>query len=544
MTNVKFSRKELEKHFNLNEKTIEKISLFGTPLEKADDKEIEIEVFPNRPDLISLQGFARAFKAFIGKDTGLKIYPINKPEKNYSVKVDKSVKPIRPHTVCAIVKNINFNDEKIKEIIDLQEKLHITIGRNRKKVAIGIYPLEKIKLPITYTARDPNLIKFIPLEASREMNAKQILQRTPAGIKYGNLIKDFKKFPVFLDANSSILSIPPIINSNETGKITEKTKEIFIECSGSDLNILNKTLNIIVTTLAEMGGKIYQMNIIDSPKMKTPDLNPDKIKISLENANKLLGLELKEKDLNPLLQKMGYEYQNQIVKVPAWRTDIIHEVDIFEDIAIAYGYDKLIPEIPNISSIGYESKENKIKSKITEILTGLNAIEILTYHLIKPEEAKKLRIQNPIELLDSKTEYKILRPNLLIPSLRILSENIDVEYPQKIFEIGTIFEKESQEETGIKEKDNLILAITPSNFTTIKQHLDYLMNTLRIKYEIKENTHNGLIDGRTGDIIINKKSIGYLGELHPASLKKWGLKMPLGVIEISLEEIYKILDNQ
>jgi len=541
MTNIVFSRKEIEKEIKLADSVIEKISLFGTPLEKITSDEVEIEVFPDRPDLISLQGFLRAFKAFLGKEIGLKNYKINKPLPNYKVKIDKSVKDVRPYTACAIVKNLKFDDQKIKEIIDLQEKLHITIGRNRKKVAIGIYPMEKIKLPIKYEARKPADIKFIPLEAKKEMTASQILKKHSAGRDYSHLLKDYQKFPIFIDSGNKILSMPPIINSDETGKITEKTKDVFIECSGHDINILQKVLNIIVTTLAEMDGKVYQMDLqYDSKKILTPDLSPEKMKISLENTNKLLGLELKEKDLEKLLPKMGYNYENKTVSIPAWRTDILHEVDIIEDVAIAYGYDKFIPELPNVSTVGHESRESKLKSKISQILIGLNLMEISSYHLIKEDEAKKLKLtpEQTIELEDSKTEYKILRPNLLIPTLRILTENKDNEYPQNIFEIGKVFSLDKKEETGIKEQTYLIIALSPGNFTEAKQHLDYLFKTLNLSYSLKENSHIALIDGRTGDISLNGKEIGYLGEVHPNTLHNWNLKMPLSVIELNLDEVF------
>ena len=375
MANVKFPRKEVEKHIKLDEKTIDRIMMLGIPVESLTNEEIEIQVLPNRPDLLSMHGFLRAVKSFLGKETGLKRYKINKGDKNYKVKIDPSVKSIRPYTACAIVKGLKLDNSKIKEIIDIQEKIHTTLGRNRKKLAIGIYPLEKIALPIKYEARLPKDIKFLPLESDKEMNGLEILQRHPTGRDYAHLLKDLDKFPIFVDAKGKILSMPPIINSHETGKITETTKDIFIECSGFDFDILKKTLNIIITTLADLGGRVFLMELDYGKKITTPDLSPETIKISLENTNKLLGLNLKEKDLEKLLPKMGYDYKKGKVSVPAWRTDILHEVDIIEDIAIAYGYENLAPEIPKVATIGEESKESKTVSKISEILIGLGLLE-------------------------------------------------------------------------------------------------------------------------------------------------------------------------
>jgi len=543
MAVVRFPKKEFEKVVGkLTEKTKEKISMFGTPLESIDDSEIEIEIFPNRPDLLSMQGYIRSFLAFLGKKTGLKKYKLNKPEKDYEVRIDKSVLSIRPFTACAIVKNLKFDDEKIKEVIDIQEKIHSTLGRDRRKIAIGIYPLEKIKLPIKYEARSPEKIKFIPLEENKEMTGMEVLQKTQTGREYAHLLEGASKFPVFIDSAGEVLSMPPIINSEKTGKITEQTKQVFIECSGFELSILKKTLNTLVTMFADMGGRICQMKLRyhnTKPEL-TPDLTPEKLKINLDNCNKLLGLKLKDKEIKKLLAKMGYNYNAGIVEIPAWRTDILHEVDIFEDIAIAYGYDNFKPEIPPISTIGKEDKREVKKRKISQILTGLGLIELSTYHLLTKQDAKKAGIKEKIEVEKSKTDYKILRSNLLCSVLKTLSENVDAEYPQKIFEIGKVFSKDEESETGIKEKDNLIIAITPGGFTEIKQILLYLAKMLNIKIGIKEVKEEiqQFITGRVGEIFINEnKKIGIIGEIHPSVLKSWHLKMPVALLEIDLREI-------
>jgi phenylalanyl-tRNA synthetase beta chain len=541
MANIKFNRKTFEKEIGkLDEKMQDKIAMFGTPLESFDNNEIEIEVFPNRPDLLSYQGFKRSFLSFLGKKTGLKKYKINKPEKNYKVIVDSSVKDIRPYTVCAIVKGLKFDDEKIKEIIEIQEKLHITIGRKRKKVAIGIYPLEKIKLPITYKALEPDKIKFMPLETEKEMSGLEILQRHPAGKEYAHLLAGKEKFPIFIDDAKNILSMPPIINSQLTGKITEKTHELFVECSGFDLKILKKCLSILVASMADIGGKIYQMEI--KGKGVTPNFDSEKMKISLENTNKLLGLDLNEKQLKQLIEKMGYNYNKGIVEIPEWRADILHEVDLIEDVAIAYGYDNFIPEIPEISTIGQEDQKEIVKRKISEILAGLDMIEISNYHLTnKKNQFKKMNLleKDFIEVEESKTDYNILRKDLTHFLMKILSENIDAEYPQKIFEIGKVFELNE----NVSEKENLSVAISPGNFTEVKQIIEYLSKMINMKISFKETNEfpNYFIDGRNTEIIFEGKKIGFIGEIHPKILKNWRIKMPVALFEISLEEIFEKL---
>lgn len=541
MASVNFPRKRFEKDIGkLDLKMQNKIAMFGTPLEKFDDDEIEIEVFPNRPDLLSYHGFKRAFLAFLGKQKGLKEYKISKPEKDFVVNVDSSVKDIRPYTACAIVKNLKFDDEKIKEIVDIQEKLHLTVGRKRKKLAIGIYPLEKIKLPITFKALEPDKIKFIPLESDREMTGLQILQRHPTGREYANLLAGKPRFPIFVDANENVLSMPPIINSHLTGKITEETKDVFVECSGFDLESLKKCLNIIVITLAEMGGQICQMEVRShNQKEITPNLIPEKMKLSIKNANSLLGLELNEKEIKEFLERMGFNYNKGNVEIPSWRVDILHEVDLIEDVAIAFGYENFSPEIPKVSTTAEENKKEIIKRKIAEILSGLNMLEVSNYHLTtKKDQFRKMSVpeENFIEVEESKTDYTILRKDLSHYLLKNLSENVDSEYPQKIFEVGRVFTP--------AETENLALAIAPANFTEVRQVLEYLARMLDIEIKISEPEKfpNYFVDGRTAEIVLDKKTVGFLGEIHPKILKNWKIKMPVSVFEINLEEIFKKLD--
>lgn len=541
MANVKFNKKLFEKEIgNLTDEMQEKIAMFGMTVESVNEEEVELDITPDRPDLLSYYGFRRGFLAFIGKKVGLKEYKINNGDKNYEVKVDSSVKDVRPFTVCMIVKDLKLDDEKIKDLIDIQEKLHSTVGRKRKKLAIGIYPLSEIKLPINYKAIEPDKIKFQPLESSREMNGLEILQRHPTGKEYAHLLKGKIKFPIFIDSNENILSMPPIINSEKTGRVSKKTKEVFVECSGFDEEILNKCLNILVSVFSEMDGKIYSMKV--GGKV-TPEFKIEKIKLSVENTNKLLGLELKEKEIKELLRKMGHEYEKGEVKVAPYRVDILHEVDLIEDVAISYGYNNFEAIIPKISTIGEVSKEEIVKKRMAEILIGLRLLEVSNYHLTKKQDQftkmglNEKQEKGQVDLVESKTEYNILRKDLTHYLLKILSENSDAEYPQKIFEIGRVFNLDNFKK--IIEEERLGFAITPGNFTDVRQVLDYLSSNLDLEFEVKEQEKvgNHFVEGRVANIFLDKEKIGEIGEIHPKILKNWKIKMPVALFEISVDKI-------
>jgi len=547
MTTVKIDRKEFEKFLGKkfsDDYLIDRISMMGTPVEKITEDEIEIEIFPNRPDLLSLQGFARAFSSFIGLKEGLSRFEVKKSGEK--VIIESSVKNVRPFTACAIVKGVNFKDEKIKEVIQIQEKLHLTFGRNRKKLAIGIYPYEKIKPPIRFIAKKPDEIKFRPLEYPTEITGRQILTMHPTGREYAHLLEGFDKFPIFIDSENKILSMPPIINSHDTGKITNSTRDVFIECSGFDLNVLEKCLNIIVTALSDMGGKIYSMELIyPDRKVITPDLTPKKMKIDYDYINRIIGLKLKKEEIKRLLKRMGFGIEKNNALVPAYRTDIMHQVDLAEDVAIAYGYENFKEEIPNVATIGEESKSSKLKNVVAEILTGIGMIEVNTYNLINKNV--QTSIMNcklvPVEILNSLSkEYDSLRTWMIPSIMEVFRNNVHIEYPQKIFDVGTVFELNSKEETGIGEKMHLAVGICHENagYTEIRQVLDYLLRMLDLKYEIKEYEHSSFIPGRCGQIIINGKEAGFLGEIHPIVLENFNLEFPCAAMEIDLSKIFEL----
>lgn len=538
MAKVRYIRKDLEKELKLNDKTLRKMGLFGTTVENMTDEEIELEIPANRPDLLSSKGFVRAFKAFENKEVGIKIYKY-KFHKDYKVTVDKSVKEIWPYTACAVVKNLKMTQEEIKELITLQEKLSATLGRNRKKAGLGVYPLDEVQFPISYEARKPKDIEFQPLGSPKSMTAEQVLQKHSVGKEYAHILNNAPRYPVFVNGNKKIMSLIPIINSEETGHVTEETTDVFIECSGKDFMTVKKMLIILTTELAERGGEVYGVQILDKSggiEEITPSYQTTKIKIRKESIESILGLKFSDKEIETLLARMCHEYDAKAgtVKIAPWRTDILHEVDIAEDLAIAYGYENLVPSIPSVSTIGAQTIKTKYESKVREILNGLGMLELSSLHFITKEESDYVNDRKCILLENPRTEYALLRPNLMIPLLRTLAANRDTEYPQQVYELGPVFYADPESETGIEEKDQIIIGITPSNFTQAKQVLEYLARELGYIYELKEGEAENFVTGRTGHIFIQNEKAGHIGEVHPTTLRNWKLKMPLAVIELDL----------
>lgn len=539
MVGKKFTKKQLEE--NLFE--------LGAELEHGAGDEIRIDITAERPDLVSIQGIARLLRAYYGLKNPT--YKANKPEKNFKVKVDKSVDNIRPVTVCAIIKNLKFDDDKIKEIIWVQEKLHATFGRNRKKIAIGIYPLEHITLPIFYKADSPQKIKFRPLEANREMTGKEILEKHPVGKAYAHLIKDLDKYAYFIDSKNNILSMPPIINSEKTGRVTENTKEVFIECSGHNFTALSHILNILCYLLQDMGGEIYSVEI-DYPNKKiiTPLFSPEKRKISQKFVKDMLGEDIDTKTIAKCLQKTMHkvtkvEKESVSFEVPPIRADIWHDVDIADDVLRGYGVNKIKPTIPNVATTGNVLYENKMKKTITELMVGLGFQEIFTLSLTNKED-QYIKMNVPVKNhipLGSTVEQSIsmVRTDLLPEAMKLLMNNRNKEYPQKIFEISHVVEPNKKADVRSNNVLHMscLIADTRANFTEIKQQFDRLMKLIGVKYEGKEVEHPSFISGRVAKATVNGVDVAYFGEINPQVITNFGLEMPVSGFELNLTELFK-----
>ncbi|MBI2662083.1 phenylalanine--tRNA ligase subunit beta [Candidatus Woesearchaeota archaeon] len=520
-----------------------RISMLGTGLEKIEDNEIQVEIFPNRPDLLSEQGLARAFSSFIGVKKGLRKYEVKKS--GLKVVVDSSVS-MRPYTACAIVKKLSFNDEKIREIMQAQEKLATTHGRNRKKSAYGIYPAKEIVFPIHYIAKDAAKVYFRPLGFDREISAAQVEELHPKGKEYKDIAKGWSKYPFFRDNSGKIMSMLPYINSHDMGKVDEGTKEVFIECTGTDLQNVLVALNIFAAMFADMGGDIYSVDVVYHNKtITTPNLTPRKMKLDLKYINQRLGLNLKDKEAKELLGRMGYGAGKSEVLVPAYRVDVLHQVDLAEDIAIAYGYEHFPEIIPKVATVGEELPLEKFMVKIREILIGVGLIEVKNYHLITALELnEKMNLKEKlIPLKNALGDYNHLR-NAIIPSLlKTLMENQHNEYPQNIFEMGRTFFLDEREETGVKEIEKLAMAVCheKADFTELKQMLDLLISTLGWEYKVKECVLPSYIPGRVGKIVCQGVEIGCIGELHPQVLENWNLMMPTIVLELDVEKLFRLV---
>lgn len=525
------------------------IPMMGVGWEGLNGDSFDIEVFPNRPDMLSVEGLARAYSSYMGIRTGLKKYKLEASEE--MVIVEEKVMKTRPYFVSCIIKNVRFTNDFIRSIMQLQEKLHLTHCRKRKKVAIGLHDYDKIIFPVIYTAK-PKSFSFIPLECSQEMSLQEILEKLPKGSDYSWILEGMEEYPILHDSRGRVLSMPPIINSEQT-KLEESTKNVFVDITATDQKAADEVLNIIATTFADRGASIHKIKIKSSTSVfYKPDLSPKLMGLSSSYVNKLLGLQLKNNQIIDLLKRMGHDAEDigkeKIqVFVPCYRTDIMHPIDLVEDVAIAYGYSNFDSEIPSISTIGEEDPKEIFCSKLRSLLVGYGFQEAVTFILSNKNNLFKkmnMDVKTVAETLNAKTsEYNVVR-NWLLPSLmEVLSKNKHNEYPQNLFEVGDVVVLDDSLDIGNKTMKRLAIVSchAKANFSEMKSLIESILANLGIKeYEIKKSDAPCYIKGRATKFIINDYVLARFGEINPIVLEKWGLEVPVAGGEVCVEMLYEL----
>ncbi len=548
MPTIEISKKDLEslcgKKFAEKEEIATALEFAKTELDGLEgDKIIAAVADTNRPDLLSAEGIARELRSHYTKDKGIPKYEVKKS--NIEVIVDKSVSAIRPCIAAAVIKKMNVSDEFLRQMIQLQEKVCLTFGRKRKEAAIGIYDWQKLKAPMHYRAYKPREKKFVPLEYKTEMDLEEILTEHPTGKEYSQLLKGFDKYPILEDNNNIVASMPPIINSHTTGKVTEQTKEVLIEVTGYKQETVNTALNIMVSALAERGFEVFSVKIKypNGKSIVTPDFSPKKIVVNADSVKKITGINLNAKQAIALLRDARYEAKANGKKItafyPAYRQDILHEVDAIEDILLSIGYNNIKPEFIELPCIGAESRQSRLIDIARDVCVGLQLQEVLTFTLTSREKQEKqiclqkeefVEIANPVS-----ANWSVFRKQIFPELLEFFGKNKNVQYPQKVFEIGKCLELNADSETGVNEPIKLCVAIAGKacDFTAIKSALEVVCKNLGTPYELSESSNPAFEKGKQGEIkICNKR--GIVGEINSKTLHNFGIEMPTALFEIEI----------
>ncbi|MEM4704359.1 MAG: phenylalanine--tRNA ligase subunit beta, partial [Candidatus Bathyarchaeia archaeon] len=435
----------------------------------------------------------------------------------------------------------------------MQDKLDQSYGRNRQRTSMGMYNFDMIRSPLRYGVAKPNEVSFVPLGFEEKMSLKQILQKHPKGLEYGHIVSGHAVYPILLDAEGKVLSFPPIINSNDLGRINEQTRNVLVEVTGTSLDAVLSVLKIVTLSLVDRGGKAYTTTI-HYPNWEKPLVTPNFegriMPLDLEYVNSVLGVRLNAKEVAALLLKAGCRVKKAegnvlVVEVPFYRVDVMHSVDLVEDVAIAYGYNRLKPAWRKLPVTGALKPEQRLLNVARELMVGLGFQEILAYTLTCPENLftkMGCKKEKTVEVLNPKVATMTCLRSWLLPSLmEVFSNNLSVEYPQRIFSLDKVTLLDDKQETRTRDEERLAAAVCHANasFTEIKSDVDALLSNLGRKWQAKKAKHPSFIEGRTAAVLVDNRNVGVLGEINPKVLSAWKLENPVAAFELNMDALIK-----
>ena len=547
----------------------------GCPVEDSNEDEIEIEVFPDRPDLLSHETMARAARSFLGAHQT--VSEVEVESSGIRIDVDSSLENVRPIILAAVVRGVNTgsNDSEkdafIQSLMDHQEKLHLTLGRKRSLSSIGVHDLSKVDPPFRYETVDGRY-SFVPLASENEMSIEEILSEHPKGIEYAHLMDRMERFPIILDSNDDILSFPPIINGDHT-TVNEVTKDFFIDVTGTDYRACEACLLLVCLSLSELGGKVESVEIAgwDGSVSTTPNFESKSHRVPSNLVERILGVKLGEAEISESIARMGGELietrtvtdgseraerwadcvvgeMEHIVSMPRWRSDIMHPVDIIEDIAIGFGYGNLPRKMSSVHIDAVPLKSSQINRRIRASFraVGLQETQSLTLSN-KRDQFEVMRwnengapsiISNPITV-----DHTMMRQFILPSLLRLLSSNRHHELPQRVYELGEVVHN-SQNRT----RASWACAEVGGGFASAKGISQALIRDMGgdlegVEYLPMNEGEGPWIAGRGARVIVGGEEVGQFGELDPEVSNEFGLRSPIHGGEFDVERLARIIPD-
>ncbi|MFA5072527.1 MAG: phenylalanine--tRNA ligase subunit beta [Nitrospirota bacterium] len=518
---------------------------------ETDDLKVELSD-SNRPDLWSSEGIARQIRIALKKKG--ESYPFFKHPKKIKreIIVSKTMKQVRPFLAACTASNVKMNDDILAQMIQSQEKLAEIFGRKRTTVSIGIYELDRIAFPVAYRLAEPSSISFTPLGMEEKLTLAQILERHPKGIEYGSIVKPFPRYPILEDQKGNVLSFPPIINSREIGEVKPDSKNLLIEVTGTDLRLTTLTLTILAASLYDRGALIepvavqYPYETEFGKRVIFPYDTSETITIPLSQFSSGLGEDVSPQDVKKYLSAYGHMIsitkQNVIVRIPPYRDDIMHPIDLVEDYAISRGYDSFEPLMPKQSTVGSLSGIELLSDTIRNYMIGSGFQEIMSNILCSREELKYamaegeklVEVDNVMSLA-----YSVLRNRVLPSLLNVESASSKAFYPHRIFEMGEVAVLDANENMGSRTDLNLgaLISHPNANFSEMHSSLDIVLFYLGIDYVLEPVDHPLFLHGRCGKIIAQGVELGFIGEIRPDVLEQVQIAMPCAAFEINVNNI-------
>ncbi len=532
----KISREQLE----------ESLKFAKAELERFSGDEILVKFNDtNQPHLWTVEGLAIFLQGILGVELGIPV--VKTSSKHCEVRVEKSVRGIRQFISAFKVENIVVTEEFLVQLIQSQEKICDVYGRRREKIAVGIYPSRKISFPVTFKAVQPKSVRFTPLGMFEDLNLQEILENHPKGLEYGKILSGFKKYPLLVDSSRNILSFPPIINSSDLGAVEPGTDELFFEVTGTDQQLVNVVSSIFAHSFSKRGGVIVPGKIFfEGKKIIAPKISPSFFKLPEDVIERVLGRSFSEKEKRDAFRMLRMDYSAGKVLLPSYRADVMHPVDLVEDLAISAGYDNIKPLPLTTYTVGGTSPLIPLINSLRLLSVGAGFQETFS-QILSSEEVMSDRMGCPdfgsVKVKNySSANYSMLRTWIIPQLLEILSKNKHNVYPQKLFEEGVVVVRNGND---VKEYERIAFASSHTNvdFTELKQVVDFIFRGIGVFPVYEECEHKSFIQGRVASISVNGSKIAFIGEIHPQVLSSFGLELPVVAAELNITLLSESMKN-
>ncbi len=525
--------------------------------QNQDTGELRIELQDsNRPDLWCCEGIARQIRT---KRLGRPIaYPFFQQGKKPagSLIVAPGMDRIRPYIAACTAVGYRVTREGLTQLIQTQEKLADIYGRKRRSVSIGLYRLPQIVFPVAYDLVKPDDVRFTPLGMDTVMTLREILMVHPKGVEYGHIVSGHDRLPVLRDAKGQVLSFPPIINSREIGEVRVGDADLFVEVTGTDVHMVALTLNIFAVNLADRGAVITPVEIRSPRKTSlgskwTTPLNFGKPRaIPLQAIQSALGEALGSNEVTAALKSYGYEVKTSgaklSVQLPPYRNDLMHAVDVVEDVAISQGYQRFAPVMPSQFTVGGLSRQEQMADRVRDLMVGMEFQEVMSNIMGSHQDfCTRMRLggtdwANVVEVANVMSlSYSCLRQWVVPSLLQVEANSSRAFYPHRMFEVGEVAVPEVKADIGSRTVTVLgaIIAHAGANFSEIHSCLDLLMYYLDRPFKLEPLVHPSFLEGRVGQIQCDGQRIGFLGEVHPEVLEQWQIGVPVVALELEVDRL-------
>jgi len=564
----------------------------------TEEDAMQLEFAPDRLDRLSVEGIARSLRYHYGDDRGVYVPTTNDAE--WTIEVDSSVPEGRPYVTGAVVRGLDMDDAALQSLIQVQEKLHATMGRERAKGAIGVHDLVALKgapgtggeKTIQYVGVDPDGDRFVPLDSDSEMTPADVLSDHPIGDKYGDLVAGFERYPAIYDS-IGLFSFPPVINGRRT-EVSTDSRDLFIEMTGTDQWTIDHMLNIVCYALEARGARIERVDVeygadatgeYAGETLDRPDLSVNRKTATHDRIESIIGVDLSPEEVIDCAERAGLDAKRSDesgsdsddrggaaeadsptyeVEIPPYRVDVLHPLDVIDDIGRAYGFNDLEPQYPDVSTVGGRHERSRLEDAARDALVGLGFEDLLNFHMINAEENfERMNLGDPREdghasgregsapgdivgaaepttIREPYSEaYTMLRTWALPSLLMVLERNTHRAYPQDLAEIGLAAGLDGAENTGVAEHRTVaaVLARTDASYEDAKARLQALAGAFGKTLETPPTAHPSFIAGRAAEVVLDGESAGVIGEIHPEVLVEHDLDLPVAAFEFRLDAL-------